>query len=153
MEMGGTRFDRPPAQSENVSMPRFILLEHTGAPDDPAGRHFDLLLEAGEACHTWRLAEIPSTAGPAVTAVAIAPHRLAWLDHLAGEVSGGRGFARRIDGGKYEPALEPGADGSLRERIDVRLVGDTSTWPLLLARGTEGWTAQIDPEKGASHQI
>ena len=144
MEMGGTRFDRPPAQSENVSMPRFILLEHTGAPDDPAGRHFDLLLEAGEACHTWRLAEIPSTAGPAVTAVAIAPHRLAWLDHLAGEVSGGRGFARRIDGGTYEPALE----GSSPERIHVRFVGDTSTRSLLLARGTEGWTARIDPESG-----
>lgn len=142
---GGPRFDQPPAQSENVAMPRFILLEHTGAPDDPAGRHFDLLLEAGEACRTWRLAEIPSAAGLPVAAVAIAPHRLAWLDHAAGEVSGGRGFARRVDGGTYEPALEPSADGSLRQRIHVRLVGDTSTWPLLLVRGAEGWTAQIDP--------
>ena len=153
MEMGGTRFDRPPAPGEPAAMPRFILLEHTGAPDDPAGRHFDLLLEAGEACHTWRLTEIPSPAGPAVAAVAIAPHRLAWLDHVAGEVSGGRGFAQRIDGGTYEPALEPGADGSLRERIDVRLVGDRSTRLLLLVRGAERWTARIDPEKGASHQI
>ena len=146
--MGGTRFDWPPAQSENVAMPRFILLEHTGAPDDPAGRHFDLLLEAGQACHTWRLTEIPSTAGPAVTAVAIAPHRLAWLDHLAGEVSGGRGFARRIDGGTYEPALEGSIEGSSPERIHVRLVGDRSTRSLRLDRGTEGWTARIDPESG-----
>jgi hypothetical protein len=130
---------------DNISMPRFILLEHTGAPDDPAGRHFDLLLEAGEACRTWRLEEIPSAAGLPVAAVAITPHRLAWLDHAAGEVSGGRGFARRVDGGTYEPALEPSADGSLRQRIHVRLVGDTSTWPLLLVRGAEGWTAQIDP--------
>ena len=134
-------------------MPRFILLEHTGAPDDPAGRHFDLLLEGGEACRTWRLAEIPSPAGPAVAAVAIAPHRLAWLDHLAGEVSSGRGFARRIDGGTYEPALEGSIEGSSPERIHVRLVGDTSTRSLRLDRGTEGWTAWIDPEKGASHQI
>jgi len=29
-------------------MPRFAILEHTGAPDDPSGRHFDLLIEAGE---------------------------------------------------------------------------------------------------------
>jgi hypothetical protein len=128
-------------------MPRFILLEHTGAPDDPAGRHFDLLLEAGEACHTWRLAEIPAPGGPAVTAVEIAPHRLAWLDHGAGKVSGGRGFARRIDGGTFEPALEPSAEGAPRERIHVRLVGDRSTRSLQLARGTEGWTARIiDPE-------
>lgn len=128
-------------------MPRFILLEHTGAPDDPAGRHFDLLLEAAEACHTWRLAEIPAPGGPAVTAVEIAPHRLAWLDHGAGEVSGGRGFARRIDGGTYEPALEPSIEGAPPERIHVRLVGDRSTRSLQLARGTEGWTARIiDPE-------
>ena len=143
--MGGRPRSAPsPALRESAAMPRFILLEHTGAPDDPAGRHFDLLLEAGEACHTWRLAEIPSPAGPAVTAVAIAPHRLARLDHLAGEVSGGRGFARRIDGGTYEPALA----GSSPERIHVRFVGDTSTRSLLLARGTEGWTARIDPESG-----
>ncbi|MEI8368528.1 MAG: hypothetical protein WCJ31_08840 [Planctomycetia bacterium] len=70
-------------------MPRFILLEHVGAPDDPAGLHYDLLLEAREACHTWRLAEIPSPGGPAVAAVEITPHRLAWLDHVAGKVSGG----------------------------------------------------------------
>ena len=128
-------------------MPRFILLKHCGAPDDPAGRHFDLLLEAGEACHTWRLAEIPAPGGLPVAAVAIAPHRLAWLDHVAGEVSGGRGFARRIDGGTYEPALEGSPEGSSPERIHVRLVGDTSTRSLLLARGTEGWTARIiDPE-------
>jgi hypothetical protein len=140
--VGGTRFDQPPTQCENVEMPRFILLEHTGAPDDPVGRHYDLLLEAGDACRTWRLAENPSAGGPAVAAVEITPHRLAWLDHLAGEVSGGRGFARRIDGGTYEPALEPSAEGAPPESIHVRLVGDTSTRSLLL-----------DPEKGASHQI
>jgi hypothetical protein len=144
----GTRFDQPPAQSENVAMPRFILLEHTGAPDDPVGLHYDLLLEAGEACHTWRLAEIPSAAGLPVAAVAIAPHRLAWLDHVAGEVSGGRGFARRIDGGTYEPALEGSIKGAPPESIHVRLMGDTSTWPLLLVRGTEGWTARIDLGSG-----
>ena len=145
---GGTRFDQPPVPRDPAAMSRFILLEHTGAPDDPAGRHFDLLLEAGQACRTWRLAEIPSPAGPAVAAVAIAPHRLAWLDHVAGEVSGGRGFARRIDGGTYEPALEGSPEGAPQERIHVRLVGDTSTRSLLLARGPEGWTACIDPESG-----
>ncbi|MFM8951451.1 MAG: hypothetical protein ACKOOF_00040 [Planctomycetaceae bacterium] len=82
-------------------MPRFAILEHTGAPDDPAGRHYDLLLEAGDACRTWRLAELPVAGGPPVPAVELPPHRLAWLDHVAGEVSGGRGFARRIAAGEY----------------------------------------------------
>ena len=130
--------------------PRFILLEHCDAPDDPAGRHVDLLLEAGGACHTWRLPEIPAPGGLPVAAVAIAPHRLAWLDHVAGEVSGGRGFARRIDGGTYEPALEGTTEGAPPERIHVRLVGDRSTRSLLLVRSVEGWTARIDRLLGKS---
>lgn len=134
-------------------MPRFILLEHTGAPDDPAGLHYDLLLEAADACHTWRLAEIPSPGGPAVAAVAIPPHRLVWLDHVAGDVSGGRGFARRIDGGTYEPSLECDAEGAQQNRIHVRLVGDRSTRPLLLVRGAEGWTAQVEPWRPFSGEL
>jgi hypothetical protein len=85
-------------------MPRFVILEHTGAPDDPAGRHYDLLLEDGESCRTWRLAALPEPGGPAVEAIELAPHRLAWLDHEAGAVSGGRGFASRVDAGTYEQA-------------------------------------------------
>ena len=84
-------------------MPRFALLEHTGAPDDAAGRHYDLLLEDGGSCRTWRLAALPAAGGPAVEVVELVPHRLAWLDHEAGDVSGGRGFARRVDAGTYEP--------------------------------------------------
>ena len=125
-------------------MPRFILLEHTGAPDDPVGRHYDLLFEAGEACRTWRLAEIPSAGGPAVAAVAITPHRLAWLDHEAGEVSGGRGHARRVDGGSYEPALGTSAAAGGPEKICVSLSGDHTTQQLTLDRSTTGWTARIE---------
>jgi hypothetical protein len=85
-------------------MPRFVLLEHTGHPDDPAGRHYDLLLEEAEACQTWRLTEIPTAGGATVVVEPLPPHRLAWLEILAGEVSGGRGFARRVDAGTYEQA-------------------------------------------------
>jgi len=125
-------------------MPRYILLEHTGAPDDPIGRHYDLLLEAGEACRTWRLAQIPSAGDPAVAAEAIAPHRLAWLDHEAGEVSGGRGHARRVDGGTYEPAFEPIATAGGPERICVTLIGDHATQQLSLLHAANGWTARIE---------
>lgn len=90
-------------------MPRFILLEHVGAPDDPVGRHYDLLLEDGERCHTWRLASIPVAGGDAVEAMPIAPHRLAWLDHVDGPVSGNRGHARRIAAGTFT-GLSTGLD-------------------------------------------
>lgn len=84
-------------------MPRFAILEHTGAPDDPTGRHYDLLLEAGETCRTWRLAALPVAGDRPVAAVELAPHRLAWLDIVESDVSGGRGHARRVDAGTYEP--------------------------------------------------
>jgi len=124
-------------------MPRFILLEHSGAPDDPAGLHWDLLLEAGDACRTWRLAAIPGPGGDAVPAEAIAPHRLAWLDHEAGEVSGGRGFARRVDAGAFTVI-----DGSLAGDgpagpLGVRLAGAAFAGTLVIEPGGAAWVARF----------
>ena len=115
-------------------MPRFVLLEHTGHPDDPAGRHFDLLLEEPDACRTWRLVEIPAAGGASVVAEPLPPHRLAWLDIEAGEVSGGRGFARRVDAGRYEPD----------DRGGVRLAGTLLAGRLRLEQAGTGWRAKLD---------
>lgn len=82
-------------------MPRYALLEHTGAPDDPKGSHLDLLLEDGESCRTWRLDQLPVLNGPSVSATPLPPHRLVWLERQSAAVSGGRGWARRIAGGRY----------------------------------------------------
>jgi hypothetical protein len=83
-------------------MPRYVLLEHVAAPDDPAGIHYDLILEDGDACRTWRLSAIPRASGEACDAREIVRHRRAWLDAVEGEVSGGRGRIRRIAGGECE---------------------------------------------------
>lgn len=124
-------------------MPRFAILEHTGAPDDPAGIHYDLLLEAGAGCRTWRLAALPRPDGQPVTAEVLPVHRLAWLDHEAGAVSGGRGFARRIDAGRYEPgppaALDPGAGGA----VDVMLHGARIVGRLVLHAHEDNWLATL----------
>ena len=63
-------------------MSRFVLLEHTGHPDDPTGKHFDLLLEQADACETWRLADIPRVEQPAVVAAQLpdASARLGLID-------------------------------------------------------------------------
>ncbi len=122
-------------------MPRFVLLEHTGAPDDPAGLHYDLLLEQGPACRTWRLTGIPEPGGPEVIAVELPPHRLGWLDHDAGEVSGGRGFARRIDGGTYEPAARPAPDPHPRAAVEVTLQGQRLAGTLELRAHDDRWIA------------
>ena len=86
-------------------MLRYVVLEHTGAPDDPRGCHLDLLLEDGEHCRTWRLDHWPQLDGDALTATPLPPHRLVWLERQSAAVSGGRGWARRLAGGHYAGEL------------------------------------------------
>lgn len=122
-------------------MPRFIILEHTAAPDDPAGIHYDLLLEDGPACRTWRLAALPEPGGPSVAATELPPHRLAWLDHEAGEVSGGRGFARRIDAGICEPLPTTTMTTSV---VAVWLSGTRFPGRFTLEAEPTGWRARLE---------
>jgi len=88
-------------------MPRYALLRHTGAPDDPSGCHFDLLLEDGATCRTWRLADVPTIDAAQQDAVPLPAHRLVWLDPRSAAVSGGRGWAERIGSGRYKEACPP----------------------------------------------
>ena len=125
-------------------MPRFALLEHTGAPDDPAGRHFDLLLEADAACRTWRLVELPEPGGEPVVAFELPPHRLAWLDHVAGEVSGGRGFATRVDAGGYELLSGDAAELASVTSCVIAVAGATLRGRLRLEAVDRGWAVRLD---------
>tara|TARA_B100001250_G_scaffold367114_1_gene348951 strand:+ start:181 stop:567 length:387 start_codon:yes stop_codon:yes gene_type:complete len=84
---------------------RWVLLRHTGAPDDLRGIHYDLLLEDKEFCRTWRLSNIPLLDGPYVASVSIAPHTLDWLYIKEKFVSGNRGFATRIKKGIFFKSL------------------------------------------------
>ena len=134
-------------------MQRFIILEHSGAPDDPAGLHYDLLLEQPEHCRTWRLAAMPEPDGPEVNAVEVARHRLAWLDHEAGPVSGGRGFARRIDAGVYEPVAIQEAETSPPGGVHVTLHGERTAGTLHLRPDADRWLARLmGPADEASPQ-
>jgi len=127
-------------------MPRFALLEHTGAPDDPAGRHFDLLLEAGSACRTWRLLDAPQSGGEPVVALELPPHRLAWLDHVAGAVSGGRGFARRVDAGTYELVSGDAAELASVTSCVIAVAGETLRGRLRLEAIDRGWAVRLASE-------
>ncbi len=84
---------------------RWVLLRHTGAPDDLRGIHFDLLLEDKNFCRTWRLSTIPLLDGPYVDSVYIAPHSLDWLDVQEKVISGNRGVASRIKKGVFFKSL------------------------------------------------
>jgi hypothetical protein len=77
-------------------LPRFVVLEHDG----PEGRHWDLMLQSGEALATWALASAPGSPEP-VPARALPDHRLAYLDY-EGPIAGGRGLVVRWDEGTYQ---------------------------------------------------
>lgn len=124
-------------------MPRFILLEHVDAPDDPAGLHHDLLLEAGAACRTWRLEALPERDGPAVIAVEIPPHRLAWLDCESAEVSGGRGRVRRVRGGEFAVLDCDAADLMSAGRIAITLGREPTADRLRLEAAGIAWRATL----------
>jgi hypothetical protein len=98
-------------------MPRYALLEHTGAPDDPSGCHYDLLLEDGDHCRAWRLPHRPAAGEAAQAAVELAPHRLVWLTPRSAAVSGGRGWARGIVHGHYAGALPREAQAPVIVRL------------------------------------
>ena len=99
---------------------RWVLLRHTGAPDDIKGIHFDLLLEDKEFCRTWRLSDIPLLDGPYVDSVCIAPHNLYWLDIEEKVVSGNRGVATRIKQGIFLQSF-PSVESSF---INLSLIWD-----------------------------
>jgi hypothetical protein len=75
-------------------MPRFVILEH-----DHPHLHWDLMLEAGTALRTWRLAQ-PPRHGESIAAIALLDHRLLYLDY-EGPISGDRGRVSRWEHGTF----------------------------------------------------
>ena len=107
-------------------MPRFAVLTH-----DHPRLHWDLLLEDGPACRTWRLGAEPSPAA-ATPAEQIADHRLVYLAY-EGPVSGNRGNVTRWDVGEFEWI----ADSA--DRIELNLAGTKLRGRYLLRQSGDGW--------------
>ena len=81
---------------ESILMPRFAILCH-----DHPFLHWDVLLEAGESCRTWRLLDSPARDVTTWPAEQIADHRLVYLDY-EGPVSGNRGVVSQWDNGNFD---------------------------------------------------
>ena len=124
-------------------MPRFVLLEHAGHPDDAGGRHFDLLLEDGPACRTWKLLDVPQPGGEAVAALELPRHRLEWLDTLEAEVSGNRGVARRLDAGTFEPVALDADSLAEAGSLVLQVAGERLADRLRLEAMADGWAVRL----------
>jgi hypothetical protein len=108
-------------------MPRFVLLEHCWNEV-----HWDLMLEVepGGPLRTWAIdAEV--VAGKELPARGLADHRSVYLDY-EGEVSGGRGTVRRVDGGEYDRLTWT------PDHVRVRLFGTQLAGLAVLRRAVAG---------------
>jgi len=82
-------------------MNRWALLEHTVRNSLLSEVHFDLLIENGSDCLTWKIYEIPELNGSLVQIKKQPNHRLIWLTIDQKKLSNERGYVNRIDYGKY----------------------------------------------------
>ena len=77
----------------------FVVLEHWSCEDPERADHFDLMLKTGDVLATWELFQWPPE--PRQSVRRLADHRIDYLEYQ-GPVSGGRGFVKRIDEGRFE---------------------------------------------------
>tara|TARA_B100000427_G_C15052172_1_gene396089 strand:+ start:160 stop:522 length:363 start_codon:yes stop_codon:yes gene_type:complete len=82
-------------------MDRWSLLEHSVSNSLCSEVHYDLLIENGSDCLTWKIYEIPKLNGSLVEIKNQPNHRLVWLTTNSKKLSKERGYVRRIDFGKY----------------------------------------------------
>ena len=83
-------------------MNKWVLLEHKVNSGNSFDIHYDLLLENEKDCLTWKFLKLPSLNQPSVEILKQPNHRLVWLSRKEYELSGNRGFVKRIDHGIFK---------------------------------------------------
>ena len=83
-------------------MKNWVLLEHKVYTEKSSDIHYDFLVENGKDCLTWKFLKLPLLNQAPVKILKQSNHRLVWLTRLEYELSGNRGFVRRIDHGVFK---------------------------------------------------
>ena len=83
-------------------MNKWVLLEHKVYSTNSFEVHYDFLIENGTDCLTWKFLKLPSLNQASVETFKQPNHRLVWLSRLEYELSGNRGFVKRIDHGIFK---------------------------------------------------
>ena len=80
-------------------MNKWVLLEHKVYFANSVDIHYDFLVEKGIDCLTWKFLKLPLLNQAAIEISKQPNHRLIWLAREKFELSGNRGFVKRIDHG------------------------------------------------------
>ncbi len=82
-------------------MNRWNLLKHEIIKDNLLDIHYDLLIEQGQTCFTWKILNLPELDGSAVDIFEHSNHRLIWLTKESQLLSKDRGYVERVDNGTF----------------------------------------------------
>ena len=83
-------------------MNNWVLLEHKVYSGTSFDIHYDFLVEKENDCLTWKFLKLPLLNQASVETFKQQNHRLIWLSREEYELSGNRGFVKRIDHGIYK---------------------------------------------------
>ena len=83
-------------------MNKWVLLEHKVYSANYLDIHYDFLLENGIDCLTWKFSKLPLLNKASIEIFKQPNHRLIWLSRVNYELSGNRGFVKRIDHGIFK---------------------------------------------------
>jgi len=83
-------------------MDKWVLLEHKVSSANSFNIHYDFLVENGIDCLTWKFFKVPLLNQSSIEIFKQPNHRLIWLSRVEHELSGNRGFVKRIDHGRFK---------------------------------------------------
>ena len=83
-------------------MNKWVLLEHKVLSAKALNIHYDFLVENGKDCLTWKFLKLPLINQASIEIFKQPNHRLVWLSRKEYELSGNRGFVKRIDHGIFK---------------------------------------------------
>ena len=87
-------------------MNNWVLLKHKVYSNGFIDIHYDFLVENEIDCLTWKFFKIPILNKASVEIFKQPNHRLVWLSRIEHELSGNRGFVKRIDHGIFKNVSE-----------------------------------------------
>ena len=99
-------------------MNKWALLEHKVNSANSLDIHYDFLVENGINCLTWKFLKLPLLNQASVEILKQPNHRLVWLSREEYELSGNRGFVKRIDHGIFKNIADKLDSDSLRLILD-----------------------------------
>ena len=103
-------------------MSAWVLLEHKVYSGISFDIHYDFLVENKIDCLTWKFLKLPLSNQASVKIFKQPNHRLIWLSRKEYQLSGNRGFVKRIDHGIFKDVSDQLNADNFRFILDGELL-------------------------------